>query len=460
MLHRRPPRRPPLPTVLAAVLVALALATTAIGLAQRPTETPVASGLHESGGGSVKQERKKRAARSVSAVPVARTAGSEWTGYAFDACRAPSQRVMDRWLKKSPFVGVGIYLGGVHRACEQEHLTPRWIHRQVSSGWRLLPLWVGPQAACTGYDHRIDPRPGAERRYLSARADGARNALGAAHVARQLGIAPGELIFFDIEPFPTDRRDCTGSALAFLEAWTKELHRQGYRSGVYSHVNAGIKLLARTGAGYTRPDAVWYAWIDRANRRPTEYVSDPGFMKSHRVHQFVLDQRVRFGGIAMDIDWNYVSFGEATGEMPLLKLGAKGEAVRRLQERLNAVLANDVEVDGSFGRATAQAVKRYHKRVGHARTSVVTARTWQALGQAPVAAAATEPAEGAKKAGKKKAGAKRHGATGKHGKPGKNAKDGKRGTKADGSKKATKAKKAKGTKSGKHRKKGHRKGKR
>src|SRR5436190_523806 len=39
-------------------------------------------------------------------------AGSAWSGYAFDACRAPSQRVMDRWRTTSPFTGVGIYLGG------------------------------------------------------------------------------------------------------------------------------------------------------------------------------------------------------------------------------------------------------------------------------------------------------------------------------------------------------------
>lgn len=423
MLHRRPP----LLAVVAAV-VALVLVATALGLGHHPSQAPRASGLHESDGSARSVDRGPRG-RGVAASPVALTAESQWSGYAFDACRAPRQRVMDRWLTRSPFVGVGIYLGGIHRACEQKHLSTRWVQRQVTNGWKLLPLWVGPQAACTGYDHRIDPRPGAEQRYPAARADGARNARGAASVARQLGIAPGELIFFDIEPFPTDRRSCTGSALAFLEAWTTELHRQGYRSGVYSHVSAGIKLLARTGEGYTRPDAVWYAWIDRANKRPADHISDPGFMRTHRVHQFVLDQRVRFGGIAMDIDWNYVSLGETTGGMPLLKLGARGEAVRRLQEHLNAILAQDVTVDGSFGRATAQAVKRYQKRVGHARTSVVTARTWQALAQVP--------AVGEVPAGKPGKGKKAGDDAGHH-RGAKAAKKSKKAKKADGSRKAGK----------------------
>lgn len=327
-------------------------------------------------------------------IPVAATTAATWTGYAFDACRAPSQRVMDRWRTHSPFTGVGIYLGGVHRACPQRHLTASWVHRQTAGGWKLLPLWVGPQASCTGYDHRIPARPGADRRYGAARAGGTAAAARAAAAAHRLGIGPGQLIFYDLEPFNTSRRHCVGSSLAFLEAWTTELHRRGYQSGVYSHVNAGIKLLSRTRRTYERPDAVWYAWIDRANARPTRYVSDPAFMRSRRVHQFVLDRKVRFGGIAMHIDWNYVSFGATTDPTPLLKRGARGASVRLLQQRLNAALAQDVPVDGSFGPATARAVKRFQARRGEPQTSVVTGRLWHSLTRPlpPLPARAARPA--------------------------------------------------------------------
>ena len=30
----------------------------------------------------------------------------------------------------------------------QPHLDATWVARQRANGWRLLPLWVGPQAAC------------------------------------------------------------------------------------------------------------------------------------------------------------------------------------------------------------------------------------------------------------------------------------------------------------------------
>ncbi|SFB89978.1 Putative peptidoglycan binding domain-containing protein [Nocardioides terrae] len=375
--------------------VLLALVLTGAGRVHRDADAPApqANRTHPAVTGvTAPAARIPGSAQQTAVRTVAATTDADWTGYAFDACRAPSQRVMDRWLTRSPFTGAGIYLGGVQRACDQPHLTASWVRRQTTAGWKLLPLWVGPQASCTGFDHRISGRPGPGRTFRPARADGAREADRAAATARRLGIGRGRLIFYDLEGFDASRRDCVSSSLAFLESWTTELHRLGYGSGVYSHVNAGIRLLSATPRSYRRPDAVWYAWVDRANARPAKYVADPAFMRSPRVHQFALDRRVRFGGIKLDIDWNYVSFGPTTDPTPLLKLGARGASVRHLQQRLNAALASDVRVDGSFGPSTAQAVRRFQARIGHARTSVVTARLWRSLAQpAPVRATAVRP---------------------------------------------------------------------
>lgn len=399
--------------------------------------------------------------QTVAAPPPA--ARRKWSGFAFDACRAPSQRVMDRWRTTSPFTGVGIYIGGVHRACEQKHLTPTWVDRQLARGWNLLPIWVGPQAACTGYDHRIPGKPAAE--YRAARARGVKEARGAVASAEALAIPQGEVIFYDLEPFDTHHADCRRSSLALLETWTAELHRHGYRSGVYSHAKAGIALLSRTGPGYLRPDAVWYAWIDRVGSMPGEYVADQTFMRRSRVHQYALDTRVEFGGIEMDIDWDYVSLGEtsppthpascdqlaaranitrlrpgvsgpvvrlaqclvlpgewhpaktsgrydaetaravrsfqrrrgleptghldrrtwisllASGHTPVLKKGARGEAVARLQRTLNAAMPprRRIHVDGDYGAETARLVRSYRKNLGMKVEPVVTARVWKAL---------------------------------------------------------------------------------
>ncbi|HET9974852.1 MAG TPA: glycoside hydrolase domain-containing protein, partial [Streptosporangiaceae bacterium] len=76
------------------------------------------------------------------------TPGS-FRGYGFDQCLAPTQRAMNVWLKKSPFLAVGIYISGASRACRsQPNLTPTWVSTQLRKGWKLLPITLGPQAPC------------------------------------------------------------------------------------------------------------------------------------------------------------------------------------------------------------------------------------------------------------------------------------------------------------------------
>jgi peptidoglycan hydrolase-like protein with peptidoglycan-binding domain len=275
------------------------------------------------------------------------------------------------------------------------------VRNQVRAGWKLLPIWVGPQASCTGYDHRIVGKPGRNGRYDAARTRGMREARRAAATARSLGLPRGEVIFYDIEPFDTRSVRCRRSSLAFLDEWTREVHRRGYRSGVYSHVNSGISLLSRAGSGYARPDAVWYAWIDRVGTMPARYVSDPQFMRTSRVHQYALDTRVEFGGIQMDIDWNFVSLGAtrrpsvpascdqvaARVRPKALSPGAQGSPVRVVQCLVLPGQRHPVKTSGRYDAVTARAVRRHQQVHGLRATGAVDRRTWTSLlanGHTPV----------------------------------------------------------------------------
>lgn len=376
------------PAFLACVpLVVFLLAITVVG--QWPTTTAPTDVLASNGratGEHPDDQRRKQVVAPLPPVPA-------WSGHAFDACRAPSQRTMDRWRTASPFTGVGIYLGGIHRACEQRHLTPGWVRRQLRAGWKLLPIWVGPQASCTGYDHRIVSKPGPAGRYHAARVDGARQARRAAATARSLRIPRGEVIFYDLEGFDTRNQRCRWSSLAFIEAWTNQIHERGYRSGVYSHVNSGIALLSRRGSSYSRPDAVWYAWIDRVGSMPREYVGDPGFMRTSRVHQYALDTRVEFGGIEMSIDWDFVSLGahgrpsrppscEALAERVSarqVRAGERGPAVKAVKCLTSAGLLHPAKVSGQYDAATVRAVRRFQARRGLRPTGSVDRSTWVSL---------------------------------------------------------------------------------
>lgn len=389
----------------AAVLSVLALLLASlVAYAHEPAPRPgEAAPAHPLAAGQVPvltERGTSRGGKPAAVRPVAAKGGG-WSGYAFDACRAPSQRTMDRWLHRSPFVGVGIYLGGIHRACEQKHLTPRWVSRQTRNGWQLLPIWVGPQASCTGYRHRISNRP--DGNFSSARRAGEREARMAKATARRLGIGPGQTIFYDIEPYDTSRGWCRRSAMVFLDAWTRELHRGGFRSGVYSHVRAAIASISRAPKGFAHPDAVWYAWIDRAGTMPRKYVDDPAFMRTSRVHQFALDTRVEFGGISMAIDWNVVTLGDSAARSAAASCGRNADRLRPRQIR-RGESGRDVEVVDCLLRvvgtakgkgkpqrvyddSTAAAVKAFQRKRGLRETGVVERPTLTALfasGQRPL----------------------------------------------------------------------------
>lgn len=64
---------------------------------------------------------------------------------------------------------------------------------------------------------------------------------------------------------------------------------------------------------------------------------------------------------------------------PLLRRGAKGDAVRRLQQRLVASGAR-LAVDGDFGPGTEKAVRAFQSARGLQADGVVGPRTWAALG--------------------------------------------------------------------------------
>jgi hypothetical protein len=193
------------------------------------------------------------------------------TGYAFDARCAPTQEQMDAWLTSSPFWGAGIYVGGSMVSCRptatdagQPHLDATWVARQRAAGWRLLPIWVGPQAACqSGYGDLIDADPAAD--YAAADARGRGEAAAAVTRARELGLPAGSTLWYDLEGgFDVTSDDCRRSALRFLSGWTLALHDLGFRSGVYSSISAGIHALDNADhlspGSYAMPDQVWYAW--------------------------------------------------------------------------------------------------------------------------------------------------------------------------------------------------------
>jgi hypothetical protein len=341
-----------------------------------------------------------------------RTSG--FSGYAFDARCAPTQDQMDTWLAASPFWGAGVYIGGSMASCRptatdpgQPHLDATWVARQRAAGWRLLPVWVGPQASCSTYADRIDPAPAAD--YAAADARGRAEAAAAVTRARELGLPARTTLWYDLEGgFDVTDDDCRRSALRFLSGWTLALHDLGYRSGVYSSVSAGIHALDNADnlspGSYAMPDQVWYAWDNaRADSDIDVQWVRAGRWSGERVHQYDLHTTASYGGVTLTIDRNFMELDG--GSQPVralrecggtrlafaryarLRTGSTGPQVRALQCLLRKNARYRGRLDARFDRDVVRAVTAFQRRHDLRTTGKSDTATWTALfaqGSAPL----------------------------------------------------------------------------
>ncbi|MEV4638034.1 glycoside hydrolase domain-containing protein [Actinoplanes sp. NPDC049548] len=225
-----------------------------------------------------------------------------FTGYGFDACTAPSSDTMAAWWEASPYRAAGIYIGGVNRGCAQPNLTAAWVREQVTRGWRLIPIYVGPQASCTTVTRRNVIAS------TTAAAQGRDAATDAAAQARALGLSPDSVLIYDMEAYDSGNAACKAGVLAFMGAWTARLHDLGYLSGYYSSAGSGIadQVATYTKAGYVRPDYVDFArWDNKVT------VTDPLIPAGHwspgrRMKQYRGGHVETWGGVSINIDNDYL----------------------------------------------------------------------------------------------------------------------------------------------------------
>lgn len=342
-------------------------------------------------------------APTAAAAPRVLAPGS-LTGLAFDACATPDQAAMDAWLESSPYWAVGVYLGGSNRYyCgadgTTDALSADWVATQARHGWRILPLWVGPQASCAGYADVIDAtnRDG----YAPARAQGRAAANQAVAAARALGVGAGSTLWYDLEDFDLQAsNDCRRSALSFLSAWTKRLHSLHYVSGVYSNVAAGVHALDYADAvsprAYVEPDQVWYAWGNgRADTAiDTKWVRRGSWQPHRRVHQYRHDVRRTYGGVTLTVDESFLDVGRGSvagrpaascgvrvsfPSYGVLQHGSKGAHVKAAQCLLRQQRFYRGKVSGRFDAATVGATRRLQKARDLPVSGRMTRASWTAL---------------------------------------------------------------------------------
>ena len=329
-------------------------------------------------------------------------APGDHTGYGFDACVAPSQKVMDAWMKSSPYAVVGIYVSGNSRYCGeayQPNLSKAWVQRNADNGWAFMPIHVGYQSPC--FRNNPDSRVQKKRMSTStstARSQGVSDAKETIAALAKYGFPAGSVSYLDIEWYARTAT-CDNAVLAFSDGFNDTLKVAGYRSGLYSSGSAAIKLVdeVRAGtkkfSGYTLPDQMWFAWTnEKATLDGGPYLSDTGW-PSDRIHQFHNGTTETYSGASVNIDRNWMRVGRgsvATREprscgvamslprYPSLKQGSTGAAVETLQCLLRE-RGRTVEVTGTLDATTRSALDAYRRSKGWTANGLVTRGVWTAL---------------------------------------------------------------------------------
>jgi hypothetical protein len=213
---------------------------------------------------------------------------SDYGGYGFDACAAPSEGAMNAWRGNSPYGAVGIYIGGGDRACSQPNLSPQWMQDEAANGWHFIPIYVGPQA----------------NEISSPGSLGVAAANDAVSSALNIGLPQGTPLYYDMEAYAPGY---SGTVLAFLSAWTTQLHLRGYLSGVYSSGASGITdLVNQAGTGYPEPDVLYDAHANGVASTDDSYVPAGDWAFHQRIHQYNLGITQTYGGVSINIDQDYL----------------------------------------------------------------------------------------------------------------------------------------------------------
>ena len=138
---------------------------------------------------------------SVNAASSSMRAGV-FTGYAFDACKAPSTASLQAWAA-SPYRALGIYIGGTNRACSAAE-----PHAAVGAGHdraRLEPAAAVRRAA--GAVHRAErAREDLDARSRRPRRRGARPPTTRSRRRRRSDFPSGSPIWFDMEGYHVGER--------------------------------------------------------------------------------------------------------------------------------------------------------------------------------------------------------------------------------------------------------------
>jgi photosystem II stability/assembly factor-like uncharacterized protein len=220
----------------------------------------------------------------------------------FDACHLPSLHDMQTWWSQSPYHFYALYLGGISLFHECIVADAAWVTAVHLQGWSFVPTWVGPQAPCSDYLHKMSADPAVS--YLEGRLEAEAASTAAAALGLTNNGLGGTIIYYDLEAFGVP--ECRQAVSAFMNGWVERLHELGNIAGGYGVACSSYPTDWSTIPNV--PDDVWaaYWYTDTYDANASVFgmpcLSDSLWSNHQRIRQYAGDHRESWGGIALTID--------------------------------------------------------------------------------------------------------------------------------------------------------------
>lgn len=169
----------------------------------------------------------------------------------FDTCQNPNYSQLVQIGNNSDFWSYGVYIGGINASCPMKDSA--LISQATGYGWGFIPLYVGRQSACGGFN---DPNivliaPDVSTAQSQANTD----ATDAEAKATNLGFTVGSILYLDVEGYTITSTQCHTSTKAYIAQWIKKLHNDGWQTGAYG--SACISYVSEWSAFVPAPDDVF-----------------------------------------------------------------------------------------------------------------------------------------------------------------------------------------------------------
>jgi len=195
----------------------------------------------------------------------------------------------------TPYWNFGLYLGGSAAGCPVSGAS--FVTSIRNMGWKIMPIWVGPQAPCSSYSVRFSSNT------ATARQQGKNEAIAAYNRLIALGMTTlNTPVIYDLENFPTNNSACVAATKAFMQGWVEQMHLPpAQKAGVYgSSCASGIANFA---SNANPPDFITGADWDGIKSVWNMACISTGVWTNHQRHkQYRGDHNETWNGVTVSVD--------------------------------------------------------------------------------------------------------------------------------------------------------------